>query len=122
MYSAEVSKYRRQQQKYGAEPRSYEELKALVNLALNPPRKPYTRHKKKEDCNYRSRPILVYSADGRFIGEFLSVSEASRFTSVYPALIHKCLKKEIPSAKDYVFLDKSDDYEVVIKEQADFMQ
>lgn len=114
MFSAEAAKYRRQQQKYGTEPKSYEELKALVNLALNPPRKPYTRHKKKEDCKYKTRPILVFNADGTFLKECQSLTEASQLTSVFPASILKCLRKECTSAKGYIFLDRSDENQAVV--------
>lgn len=114
MYSSEVAKYNRIQQKYGKEPKTKEELQKLINEALTPTKRTWVRHKDRDTCNYKTHPVQVFTVEGKFIGEYSSLSQAGEATGVYPAQILKCLRKESEYAKGYVFLDKSDENQAIV--------
>ena len=107
-YSSEICKYNRIQQKYGSEPKSYEELQKLINETLAPTKRSWHHRKPKESCNYGGRPVQAFTVDGQFVGEYGSISEASEATGVFSSQILKCLKKTAESAKGFIFIDPSD--------------
>lgn len=110
MFSAEVAKYRRQQQKYGTEPKTYDELKALIDITLNPPlkKRTWTKHKDRDTCNYKAYPVQVFTVEGKFIGEYPSRSQAGEATHVHPSQVIKSIKNGTP-AKGYMFFNSDQD-------------
>lgn len=108
MYSSEVAKFNRIQQKYGKEPKSYEELKEAITIALAPTKRTWTKHKDRDTYNYKTYPVQVFTVEGKFIGEFPSRSQAGEATHVHPSQIIKSIKTGTP-AKGYMFFNSDQD-------------
>ena len=70
----------------------------------------YGNHYKKHLASIRTKiPVLMYSKDGKFISEFVSVGEAARFIKGNPSHILDCCnhKPMYHSVKGYVFKYKN---------------